>query len=521
VAAPKLTRIFSSPDEINAKTDQVLIDGIKSQFPIENNDFRLELHNPHAVKREFDHNDEKEAILKSRSLYYPIRGDLTLINKHTGKIVDTEKDFNLMDSFALTNKHALVYKGNNYSIANQLLLLPGIYTRRRSNGELESHINTSQGRSFSMSLEPQTGVFYVVVESARSLFAPILIDIYPTPYSEIIKYIPKEIWDHNVSAYAGKEQKYITWLYTRLVDRSLQKPGTSRDEMITALRSALQNSGLSERTTRITLGKELNNIGPEALLLTLRNLVQVYKGDREEDNRDSLQFKRVQNLPDYLKRRFQPGKEHPTVAKVVNKVRFAMGRADSLHPKVRDMVIAKPFNKVYTEYIVNSPLVTSGEETNPIHRLENVAKVTVLGKDEGGIKEERGVPMTARNIDPSHLGIIDPSRTPESSHAGIDQRFTISAVRDENGILYTQVKDNSGKQKYIAVDEMMHSVVGFPYQDGKKTVQAQDHGQLKQVPRSKVQYWIPEGTNLYTVTTNLVPFLNSDHPQRLRWRVKS
>jgi DNA-directed RNA polymerase beta subunit len=66
-------------------------------------------------------------------------------------------------------------------------------------------------------------------------------------------------------------------------------------------------------------------------------------------------------------------------------------------------------------------------ETNPIERLENVAKVTVLGADEGGIKEERGVPMSARNIDPSHLGIIDPSRTPESSHAGIDQRFTITA----------------------------------------------------------------------------------------------
>ena len=511
----KLTRIFSSPEEINDKADKALLDGLKSQFPIENDNFRLELHNLRAMRREFDHNDEKEAILKSRSLMYPIRGDLVLINKHTGKVVDVEKDFNLMDTFALTQKHALVYKGNNYSVANQLQLLPGVYTRRRANGELESHLNTFPGRSFSVTLEPQTGVFYVSIESAQSPFAPLLIDVFKVPYTEIIKYIPREIWDHNVHVYLGNEQKYLNWLYTRLVDRSLQKVGATKEEMIAALRAAMQNCGLNARTTSITLGKSMSHVDGETLLLTLRNLVQVYRGDREEDNRDSLQFKRVQNLPDYLKRRFEPGKEHPSVAKVKDKIKFSMGRVDSMAPKVRDIVVAKPYNKIYTNYILTSPLVATPSETNPIERLENVAKVTVLGKDEGGIKEERGVPMTARNIDPSHLGIIDPSRTPESSHAGIDQRFTVSAMRDEHGILHTRVIDNNGNIKFIPVDEMMRSVIGFPYQEGKKSVQAQDHGLLKEVPRSKVQYWIPDSTDIYTITTNLVPFLNSDHPQRL------
>jgi hypothetical protein len=77
------------------------------------------------------------------------------------------------------------------------------------------------------------------------------------------------------------------------------------------------------------------------------------------------------------------------------------------------------------------------------------------------------------------------------------------------------VRNKEGKLEYIPVDHMMRSVIGFPYQEGKSRVQAQDHGQLKEVPKSKVHYWIPEGTTLYTVTTNLVPFINSDHPQRL------
>jgi DNA-directed RNA polymerase subunit beta len=509
----KLSRIFSSPEETNERADAALIKGITSQFPIENDHFKLVLENVRPIVRSFDHNDEKDAILKSRSLTYPIKGDLYLINKGTGRVVDTEKDFSLMDSFALTSKHALVYKGNNYSVANQLQLLPGVYTRRRENGELESHINTATGRSFSVTLDPQSSIFYVIIESAQSPVAPLLTEVFSVPNTQITQYVPKEIWDANLHAVQGNENKFLTWLYSRLVSTSLQKKGASKEEMVEALRTSLTNSQLSPRTTKITLGKEISNVNGETLLHTLQNLVSVYRGEREEDNRDSLQFKRVQNLPDYLATRF--AKEHQLVSKIKDKIQFHMGRMDQHNPKIRDIITAKPFNKVYTSYILQSPLVNTAEETNPIERLENVAKVTVLGKDEGGISSERGVPMSARNIDPSHLGIIDPSRTPESGHAGIDQRFTVTALRDEDGVLCSQVKDRNGKIVALPVDEMMRSVVGFPYQEGKKIVQAQDKGELKEVPASKVDYWIPDADHMYTVTTNLVPFLNSDHPQRL------
>jgi DNA-directed RNA polymerase subunit beta len=509
----KLSNIFSSPDEINKNADEALIKGITSQFPIENDHFQLVLENVHAVARSFDHNDEKDAILKSRSLTYPIKGDLYLINKGTGRVVDTEKDFSLMDSFALTSKHALVYKGNNYSVANQLQLLPGIYTRRRENGELESHINTATGRSFSVTLDPQSSIFYTIIESAQSPVAPLITEVFGVPYDTIIKYVPKAIWDANIHAIDRNDTKYLTWLYSRLVSTSLQKKGASREEMIEALRTSLTNSQLSPRTTNITLGKEIPNVNGEAILHTLQNLVSVYRGEREEDNRDSLQFKRVQNLPDYLGTRF--AKEHQLVSKIKDKIKFHLGHMNVNNPRIRDIMAAKPFNKVYTNYILQSPLVNTAEETNPIERLENVAKVTVLGKDEGGISSERGVPMSARNIDPSHLGIIDPSRTPESGHAGIDQRFTITAMRDAEGVLYSQLKDRAGKIVAIPVDEMMKTVIGFPYQEGKRVVQAQDKGELKEVQASKVDYWIPDADHMYTVTTNLVPFLNSDHPQRL------
>lgn len=508
----ELYRIFSSPEEINKQTDEALIKGLQSQFPIENKHYSLTLNNVYADKKYFDHEDEKEAILKSRSLTYPIRGDITLTNKATGKVVDQEKNFSLMDAFALTGKHTVVYNGNNYAIANQLQLRPGIYTRSKDTGELEAHVNTGTGRSFSITLEPKTSLFYLKVASSSIPLAPLLTTVFQVPTSEVTKYIPKEVWAANVAATEGKENKIVNDLFGKLVDRAIQRKGVEGSDKAIYLRQALESSELSAKTTKITLGKEITSVTSEAILSALKNLVDVHTGEKEEDNRDSLQFKRVQNLPDYLSRRFE--KEHQSVVKIKNKLAFNLEKISSTNPKIRDAIPSKPFSKIFSSYILDSPLSSPPSETNPIESLEHVGKVTVLGEAEGGISSELGVPMSARNIDPSHLGIIDPSRTPESSHAGIDQRFAIDAKRDREGNLYTIVKDKKGNLKDLSVIDMMSSVVGFPNQKGD-IVQVQDHGELKELPRSQVDYWIPNSTSLYTITTNLVPFLNSNHPGRL------
>lgn len=511
--ADHLQRIFSSPRELSRKVDAALIAGIQSQFPIEGKHFTLVAENVRAEPKTFTHEDEKEAILKSKSLTYPIKGDLKLIDKATGKVVAEEKDFSLMDAFHLTNKHTLLYKGNNYSVANQLQLRPGVYTRARETGELESHINTATGRSFSLTLDPQTGLFYVQIQSSSIPLAPLLTRVFGVGPKEVSTYIPVEVWDANLKASAGKETKYLSDLYSRLVSTSKRRPGASPEEMASQLKEALESSQLSPQTTQVTLGKALGSVTSETILRAMKNLVDVHAGRRPEDNRDSLQFKRVQNLPDFLARRFE--KEHQSVTNVARKIKYELDRMDRNDPKIRGAIAAKPFNKIMSSYLLDSNLVATPSETNPVESLENVAKVTVLGGGEGGIESSRGVPMSARDIDPSHLGIIDPSRTPESSHAGIDQRFTVSARRDADGNLYARVRDNSGKTYFLSVHEMMTHTIGFPHQEGKRKVQAQVNGELKEVDRSKVDYWLADSTDMYTITTNLVPFLNSNHPGRL------
>jgi len=511
--ASELTPIFDSPKNTSIKVDEALVKGIISQFPIVTRSYTLSLTKIEVDKKEFSQQDEKNAILQNKSLTYPIRGTLVLTNNDTGKVIDEQQGFNLMDTFYLTGKSTLLYKGSNYSIANQLQLRPGGYTRSRDTGELETHMNTGSGRSFSITLEPQTGMFYLEVASSRLPLAPLLSKVFGIGPKEVSMYIPTTIWTDNLKAVAGKESKIITDMYTRMTPKQIV--GASEEDKILALRTALENSQLNVNTTKITLGKALATVTHEAILLSMHNLVEVHSGRKEEDNRDSLQFKSVQNLPDFLETRFK--KEKLLTATLKNRITYALDKADkSGQPiKIRNTIASKPFNKLFSSYILESNLVTTPSETNPIESLESVGKVTILGGLEGGIGNERGVPMSARDIDPSHLGIIDPSRTPESSHAGIDQRFTISAHRDKEGNLYSRVIDKSGKEVYLSVGETMHSIIGFPHQEGKRIVQAQVRGELGDIEASKVDYWLQSATDLYTVTTNLVPFLNSNHPGRL------
>ena len=515
VSPNKLTRIFSSPQEINDKVDKVLVQGLKTQFPVEGKTFRLEIDNVRPERKLYTHDDEKKAILQSKSLTYPIKATLKLVRKDTGEVVDQAQDFTLMDGFHMTGKHTLLYKGNNYNVANQLQLLPGVYTRIDNVGGLETHFNTGSGRSFKVELEPQSGMFTITPDgtSSKIPIVPLLTKVFGVGKLVAAKYIPAQVWDDNVAATAGKEDRYVSDLYKKMVSTAKQDPKAGIEQMATQLRESLAASKLSAKTTKATLGTAFEGVTGETLLLSMKNLVEVHGNKRKEDNRDSLQFKRVQNLPDFLTTRFN--KEHQVVKMIKGRIAREIDRLDPEKPVLKNNLVPKPFNKFLTGYLLDSNLVATPQETNPLESIENVAKVTVLGAGEGGIQSDRGVPLSARDIDPSHLGIIDPSRTPESGHAGIDQRFTITARRDDEGNLYARVRDRSGKLKFISTQEMMSSTVGFPHQKKEGKVQAQIKGELGICNANDVDYWLGDTTDMYTVTTNLVPFLNSNHPGRL------
>lgn len=527
--ASELQPIYSSPTAISEATNQAMMTGISNQFPMTAGKYTLSVSNMDVQPKEFTPQDEKEATLMSKSLTYPIRGTLTLTDNETGKVVDEAKNFNLANTFHVTNKHSLMYNGNNYSVSNLVLLRPGVYTRRKDNEEVEVQFNTGKGVNFNIGLNPTTQILAIKKinkDGVNIPIAPVLRKVFGLSDAEITKYIPADVWLANVRETQGKEQQYLNRLYTKMMSVPDQRKEAPDEVKIAALRTRIEEHSLDASTTKITLGKGFENVNAEALLRAIRNLIQLHKRERPEDNRDSLEFKRVQNLPDFIGRRFDADRPSAPLKTAMRDMKRRLTMASNYAkedgappPRIREVFKSRPFDKIFSDFITSSDLASTLDETNPMESLENVGKTTVIAPGEGGITSEHSASAESRNVHSSHLGIIDPSRTPESSRAGLDQRFTVTARRDKEGTMYSRVEDNKGTIQYLSANEIMTTVLGLPGQRKTKKVgdlvQAQAHGEFRNVPYESVQYWIPSATDMYTVTTNLVPFLESDHPGRI------
>jgi len=81
-----------------------------------------------------------------------------------------------MDVPVLTDRYSYILGGNEYTVDKQLRMKPGIYTREKENGELESQFNMAKGggRGFKMLLNPEDNVFKLKIGTANPDLYPIL-----------------------------------------------------------------------------------------------------------------------------------------------------------------------------------------------------------------------------------------------------------------------------------------------------------------------------------------------------------
>lgn len=163
----------------NAMRDAIfsnVMDAMKTSYPIENTRYRLELNNLKLDDKDrFSLADQKKAILQGKSLERRVTGDWQLFDKATGNLVD-QKSGTVANIPYATDRGTFIYRGNEYTVANQLRLRPGVYTRVKDNGILEAHVNVKSGTgpSFRVYMEPQTGIFRLRVGQSTLKLYPIL-----------------------------------------------------------------------------------------------------------------------------------------------------------------------------------------------------------------------------------------------------------------------------------------------------------------------------------------------------------
>ena len=143
-----------------------VIEGVRDVFPLVVKEHTVEIRNPSIEARDYSSREQKDAVLRGRTLQETLKGDV-ILKDPSGKIIETKKRVTLAQIPYFTPRHTFIVDGNEYVVANQRRVRPGVYTRVRGNEELEATFNLAKGSNFRLNMDPAKGHLYMEYGTSR------------------------------------------------------------------------------------------------------------------------------------------------------------------------------------------------------------------------------------------------------------------------------------------------------------------------------------------------------------------
>ena len=224
---------------------------VQAKFPLTNSRYTVELSGlNYGDLKDYTLAEQQKAIMENQSLYFPLKGKLTMRDNATGAVIDkTNNSLTLARVPYLTNRGTFINSGSEYTLANQARLLNGAYIRKKKSGEYEAHFNTlpGKGRGFRLSFAPETGKF--ITEIGQSI----------TPVYPMLKALGVEdsalegAWGAELLAANKVDSAYSA---ARIYERLTNQPSKDvpEDQLMLGIRNALHATELDRSVTLRTLG---------------------------------------------------------------------------------------------------------------------------------------------------------------------------------------------------------------------------------------------------------------------------
>lgn len=504
-AGVKLRSFIDAPATRTAIMDNVL-EAVKNRFPIEDDDVRLELKD---VKYEgptsYTLEQQKQALLGNRRLGCSIAGTWRLTDKKTGQVLDERRDGIIRVPY-YTDRGTIINNGNEYTVISQARLSPGVYVRRKQNGELESQFNVANGLGFRIGLNKETGALNMSVGQGHVPLYPILRAMGVS--DEDIR----KSWGNEVTTVnAGKfDPRAIEKVYARYAGRKAD-PNLPPTEKAKFISEALAGSGLDPDVVVRTLGLEnVTGVTGQVMLRAAQKLLNINRGAEDPDERDNPRFSRYYGVEDMMRERIDKD-----AGRLTKSMLFRAKRDRSLARIGRNALA--PY---LDTFLSGSGLAMPGEEANPLSILTQQSRITRLG--EGGISSPDLVTPEARNVQGDYLGYVDFISGPESFGIGIDVRAALGTMKGSDHRLYNKMMDlRTGKTRYVALDDAASHTVAFPGQDPKAPrLYAMRKGVPTMVPRDEVDYMVPGFGNTVSMGINMTPMPTAVQTNRMFYSSK-
>jgi len=501
----KIYPILQSSEMLRKNVIGKVIDFLNKNNTIEARLGKIVFKNPTAIEPEYSLKDEKEAMMGKGDLTVPIKGQVELYS-NDGRLIGKRKGIIVKIPY-ITHRNTFILGGNEYAFGHMLRMLPGVFIHKKGN-EIEAKYNLAKGRNFSLHLD-QDGSLSVSYGTQTKIPAYPLLKILGAEDHHIEKILGKNGLSINKITNKTKFNNIVEKIYENLYPEHLRTHNTIEEKM-NAIREHKTNAVMNPMVNKNTINHESSSITYDNILSAANRMIEINKsGVAEYDDRNHLGYKRLVGLEDFIAERMKH-------------------LMDSVKPRINNyMIKQKDLDAILPswymthgmrDFLIKSEAKTLASSYNPMDILDKRGRISMIG--EGGISDERNIPRGARQLHISHFGILDPVITKESSeHSGIDVRAALGGRRDEDGNLYTVVKDaKTGETKYIHASDIDKKIIGISSFDNFKKAKGKISAIIRGIPgeidKSKVEYVIPSHA-LHGEVPLIIPFKNNFAPNRL------
>ena len=236
------------------------------------------------------------------------------------------------------------------------------------------------------------------------------------------------------------------------------------------------------------------------------------------DEIDHLGNRRVRQVGELIQNQFRIG-----VARMERQIRDTMStqEIDAVTPK--SLINIRPITAALKEFFGSSQLSKFMEQINPLSELNDKRRLSALGP--GGLSRDRAG-MEVRDVNPSHYGRICPIETPEGQNIGLITSLASYAKINEYGFImtpYRKVVDCKVTDEivYMTADEEEDYYISQATIDVDKdgyitdaTVPVRFNRDNMIVAKEKVNYIDVSPSQIVSVTTSMIPFMEHDDANR-------
>ena len=213
----------------------------------------MELHDvEYTDPEEYSIAEQKKALHEDKFVGRRLRGTVTLRDANTGDILDS-KQMTLMKVPWLTDRGTFIREGNEWGTINQQRLLPGAYSRRQANGDLETQFNVRPGTggAFRVQFNPQSAQYKFNIAGSDLHLYSLLKDIGVSD-DTMRRSWGEAVFNTNAAEY---DSRTLEKAYTKIVPEWERKknPNRSREDKITLIKNALNRSQMAAAVARKTL----------------------------------------------------------------------------------------------------------------------------------------------------------------------------------------------------------------------------------------------------------------------------